>query len=77
MRLFPLLSGILVREAHADHETATANLPTGNAVTGETVTDDTVTSIIDVCPADKAIIEVTCHEDLTIELASMYSHPHH
>ena len=76
MRLFPLLSGIMVREAHAD-ETVTANWPTGNAVTGETVTDDTVTSIIDICPADKAIIEVTCHEDLTIELASMYCHPHH
>ena len=68
MRLFPLLSGIMVREAHAD-ETSTANWPTDNAVTGETVA-----SIIDICPADKAIIEVTCHEDLTIELASMYCH---
>ena len=76
MRLFPLLLGIQMREAHAD-ETSTANWPTGNAVTGETVTDDTVTSIIDICPADKAIIGVTCHEDLTIELASMFRHPHH
>ena len=75
MRLLPVLSGILVQKAHAD-ETATANWPTGNAVTGETVTDDTVTSIIDICPAGKAIIEVTCHEDLAIELASMYYHFH-
>ena len=76
MRLFPLLAGIMVREIHAD-QTVT------DGYTAETVTDnygydfqdttgDTVTSIIDICPGGKSIIEVTCHEDLTIELASRY-----